>query len=299
MSLWGEMLGSEVRFYTTRSGVKTRCIRMGSGTPLVFLTGMTGHAEMWLRNLASLSQHFDVYAVDMLGHGLTDAPRVRYEIPDFVNHLIEFFDAAGLERVHLVGNSLGGWVASWLALIHPKRVYKLVLECSASFKPEDNSAYGDVDGLLAILKLAQAAIAAPSLQSFYPLYRAFLHNPAGVPDPLLHELAEVGSLLYQLPDKRQAAVQMLSELTFEDFTTKSPGASRITFGLTRQRLNSLKVPTCVLWAEFNTTMPVHVARQAQELIPDSTFELVKDCGHWPHFEKPELFNQIVGDFLAA
>ena len=75
---------------------------------LIFLHGTGGHAEAYVRNLAAHAAHFDTYAIDMLGHGYTSKPDYDYEIPRYIEHLLGFLDARGIERVSLSGESLGG-----------------------------------------------------------------------------------------------------------------------------------------------------------------------------------------------
>src|SRR5437588_13055498 len=101
------------RFYDA-NGVRTRVLEAGDpkAPPLVFLHGVNGHAEAYVRNIGPHADDFHVLAVDMIGHGLSDKPVDRdYAIGTYVTHLLDLFDTLDFDRVNLSGESLGGWVS--------------------------------------------------------------------------------------------------------------------------------------------------------------------------------------------
>src|SRR5690606_35965644 len=113
-SMWDGFMGIPmVQGYIDAGGIRTRYVRAGrvGAPPLVLLHGTTGHVQAYAHSLAAHAEHFDVIAIDMVGHGFTDKPELRYEIDDYVQHLSDVLDAFGLERAMISGQSLGGWVA--------------------------------------------------------------------------------------------------------------------------------------------------------------------------------------------
>ncbi|MGT2490552.1 alpha/beta fold hydrolase [Cupriavidus basilensis] len=129
-SIWGELRGvSFSQGWLDAKGIRTRYLHAGSSDKpaLILLHGVGGHAEAYVRNLQSHAEHFDVWAIDMIGHGWTDKPAGGREIPDYVDHVIRVMDSLGIGRASFSGESLGGWVASRLAIDHPERVERLVL----------------------------------------------------------------------------------------------------------------------------------------------------------------------------
>lgn len=295
-TIWNELLGASARYYNV-GGVKTRCIECGSaGEPVILLTGMWGHAEFWMKSLLPLSRRFRVYAVDMLGHGLTDAPDVKYELPDFVNHIVGFLDAAGLAKAHFIGNSLGGWVSAFVALTRPERLNKLILVCNASLKPTDEPLQ-DFEGLSKIIRMETEAIKRPTVAGFEASYSFFTHKPAAIASEL-HELAEVACRIFQRPETQKAALRMGSETSIADLEKGTQGASRQKYALTAERLKQITAPTYFLWGAYNPTMPAAMAEKAHKLVPGSKFE-VMDCGHYPHLERYEAFNDKVSAFLSS
>jgi len=79
--------------FVDAGGVATRVVEAGSGPPLVLLHGTGGHAEAYIRNIASLGVHFRVVAYDMIGHGFSDKPDRPYTLDDYCRHLSDLLDA--------------------------------------------------------------------------------------------------------------------------------------------------------------------------------------------------------------
>jgi len=112
-SIWSDLQGvSFSQGYKDANGVRTRYLHSGADDkPVVlFLHGTGGHAEAYCRNIGPHGEHFSAWAIDMLGHGLTDKPDYDYEIPRYIDHIAGFLDAIGAEKASLSGESLGGWV---------------------------------------------------------------------------------------------------------------------------------------------------------------------------------------------
>ena len=126
-TIWNYLQGLDFqqRFYDA-AGVRTRVIESGTSEKvLIFLHGTGGHAEAYLKNIASHSEHFRVMAIDMVGHGYTDAPDISYDMQCYVDFLLNFLDGIGVEKAYISGESLGATVAAWFAIAHPNRVEKV------------------------------------------------------------------------------------------------------------------------------------------------------------------------------
>src|ERR1700722_476855 len=108
-SIWLDLLGAEVRYYDA-AGVRTRSIEYGSGETVIMLHGVGGHAEAYARNVVPIGQHFNARSIDYYGHGLTDAGELPFDKNGYLKHLLDFMDAAGIQKAHLIGESLGGWI---------------------------------------------------------------------------------------------------------------------------------------------------------------------------------------------
>lgn len=285
-SIWVDLLGSEVRFYDA-GGVRTRCIEAGDGHPVIFLHGVGGHAEAFARNIVPLSENFRAIAVDYLGFGLTDKPEEAPSHEDYVRHLVDFMDAAGIEKAHLVGESLGGWVSFWTALLHPERVGKLISVCGARLETEtDEESQRHVDaGRDELQRLTQQFVDNPTRKNVRARLEWLFHNPDR---DITEELVDVRWSIYQ-----HAKTQQQLRKT----ATKLIGKRSTEVGFTAERLGQIEHPTLMLWTDHNPSTTAATARNATKYLRRGTFELMEDSAHWPQWEHPEIFNRIVTEYL--
>lgn len=279
-SIWSDLQGIAFeQAYVDAGGIRTRYLHAGrKGNPaLIFLHGTGGHAEAYVRNLDAHARHFDVYALDMLGHGFTAKPERDYLMPDYVVHILGFMDALGLQRASLSGESLGGWVASHVAAAHADRVDKLVL----------NTAGGDrIDAamLARIREISIAAVDDPSWDRVRGRLEWLMYDRAVVHDDLVRSRQAI----YERPDMKQAMRHILALHTPQ---------ARAKYAISAAQWRALAMPTLVLWTDHDPTSSVAVGRQLAAAIPGAQFELMNDCGHWPQFEDAQTFNRIHIDFL--
>ena len=279
-SIWGDLQG--VAFeqgYVDAGGVRTRYLHAGKkGNPvLIFIHGTGGHAEAYCRNLAAHGQHFDVYALDLLGHGFTDKPAKDYRIPDYVAQIVAFMDALGLRTASLSGESLGGWVASHVAVAHPERIEKLVL----------NTAGGDKinpEALAKVREMTAAAVEDPSWERLKARLEWLMYDKSLVHDDLVRSRQAI----YEQPEMKQSIKHILSMHTPE---------ARAFYGIKPEQWAALKAPTLVLWTDHDPTATVAVGQQLADAIPGSKFIVMEGCGHWPQFEDAATFNRVHLDFL--
>ena len=284
-SFWVDLLGAEVR-YRQAGPYLTRSVEMGTGEPVVLLHGISGHAETWVRNVAVLGRDFRVHAIDMLGHGFTDKPAIEYSIRALAEHVLGFLDEIGAPRAHLVGQSLGGWVAAWLAVHHPDRVVSLVSVTGAGLQLDaDGAALTEQVGQ----KVAAAtvkALDAPTREKVRTRLEWLVHDPSVITD----ELVETRYRIYTRPDFAAVAGDLVAGFT---------ARARPEEMLTAERLATIGCPALVLWTRQNPTMPWPVGETASRIIPGAAFHLMEDAGHWPQFEKPGEFHAVVGGFLRS
>ncbi|SEG87832.1 Pimeloyl-ACP methyl ester carboxylesterase [Thermomonospora echinospora] len=287
MSFWTDSLGTETRFRDA-AGWRTRSIEAGEGDAVILMGGLTGHAEAFLRNVMPLAERgLRVYAIDALGHGLTARPTdVTYHMPVFTEHLIGFLDAIGAERAHLVGQSLGGWTALYTALKHPDRVGKLVSVTGAGLLLSDAARVEESKKVHAQVQSVTArATAAPTRESVRERLEWLMVDPTVVTD----ELVECRYRYYTLPGTEEALAKLVAEQPSE--------ANRVHM-IREDDLARIPHETLVLWTDHNPTTPAEVGRRASQILPNASFDMITDAGHWPMFEQPAQFNRIVGDFLV-
>src|SRR5688500_1132725 len=115
--------------YATNGPVKIYWEEEGSGEPLLLIMGLGYSLEMWHRVRPLLTERFRVIAFDNRGVGRSDVPEPGYSIPDMAADAVAVLDAAGVESAHVLGVSMGGYIAQALTAEYPDRVKSLVLGC--------------------------------------------------------------------------------------------------------------------------------------------------------------------------
>jgi 2-hydroxy-6-oxonona-2,4-dienedioate hydrolase len=287
-TIWVDLLGAEVKFYDA-AGRSTRCIEAGNGEPLILLHGSGGHAEAFARNVIPLAQRYRVCAIDMIGHGLTAKTETGFEAPDYAKHVVDFMDAAGIDRAHLAGESLGGWVAAWVALLYPDRVRKFISITGTGLAVEtDQAAKEHIErGIGELARLGRQFVQNPTRENLRARLAWLFHNPDR---DITDELIDLRWRIYEQPGARDA-VRRTGEA--------GVGPSNPAYALTAERLREIKAPILFLWTEFNPSIPAATARSAHALTPGSQYVELKDCAHWPQWEDPDAFNTAILEFLRG
>lgn len=282
-SFWVEALGAEVRI-TDAAGRTTRSIVIGPGKPVILLHGLTGHAETWIRNLQAIGAEFQAHALDMLGQGLTAKPDIDYSIAALGEHVLAYMEAWNIDAAVLVGQSLGGWVAGWIAVNHPERVrgYASVTGAGLEVSAEGAELSQRVGSQVA--SATTRATEAPTRDSVRTRLEWLMHDKSLVTD----ELVETRYRIYTDPKFMARSGKMVAQLT---------GSGGNSWMLTRQRLAQIACPALILWSRQNPTMPWQVGEEASRIIPNASWYLMEDAGHWPQFEKPDEFNRVLLEFL--
>ncbi|RRQ27013.1 alpha/beta fold hydrolase [Rhodococcus sp. Eu-32] len=280
MTIWTELAGLDFCVKTVdAAGVPTRSLQAGSGDEaVIFLHGTSGHLEAFARNIASHAERYECHAIDMLGHGYTGKPDYPYEIPRYVEHLVAYMDAVGLSRAHLVGESLGGWVAAHLASEQPERVLSLQLLAAGG-------TVANPEVMERIKTSTMRAVTTDDIGLTRSRMHLLMHDPANATE----ELVNVRHRIYH----RQEFVDNIHNLlTLQEMETRQRNLLR------PERLASITAPTLVVWGHENPFGDVPEARKMAADIPGARLELFEECGHWPQHEQAALYNPLSLDFLA-
>jgi 2-hydroxy-6-oxonona-2,4-dienedioate hydrolase len=279
MTMWTELTGVAYSIdFIDAGGVPTRALRAGQGEDVVMLHGTSGHLEAFIRNVQAFATHYRVHAIDMLGHGWTGKPDYPYEIPRYVEHVLAYLDACGIGAAHLIGESLGGWVAAWLASEQPDRVASLQLLAAGGTRANPVV----MERILASTR--QAVYGGDPALSRKRL-ELLMYDPADVSD----ELVEVRHAVYSAPAFR---ANLENLLCLQDMETRQRNLLR------PDRLARIKAPTLVIWGHQNPFGDVPEARAMAEAIPGARLELFERCGHWPQYERAQRFNELSLAFLS-
>jgi 2-hydroxy-6-oxonona-2,4-dienedioate hydrolase len=275
----------------TSNDVQTKKWRLhyhdaGDGHPLVFLHGSGPGATGWTNfrtNLGPLAERHRVLAVDMPGWGQSDTAT-----PDDRDHLeaLELFlDALGLERVALIGNSMGGMTALRFTAAHPERVSHLV--CMGAPAPGVNL-FAPGGGPSEGLKVLIGAYSDPSPANFKRLVQIMAFDSTFA----TNELAE---------QRSTAALGRTDHL--ENFLAAIPrgtmaGASLAAFTALDRELPQVPTPTLVVHGRDDRVVHYENALRLVSMIPNSRLVLINRCGHWAQIEHADEFNRLVDQFVT-
>jgi len=281
-SLWADLRGvSFSQAWINVGGLRTRVLASGDpgAEPLVLLHGTGGHAEAYSRNLGPHGKHFRTYAIDMIGHGWTDKPDRPLEIDAYLDHLLRFLDAMKIERAHISGESLGGWVAARFALLHPDRLARLVLNTTGG-----SAARPEV--MARIKELSQRAADSPTWEFIKARLEWLMADKAVVTD----DLVATRQAIYASDGFGQA---MRNALVLQEMDIRKRNL------LADADWSRIAAPTLVLWTTHDPTNPVDEGRRIASLIPGASFVVMEHCGHWPQFEDADTFNRVHIAFLKG
>lgn len=285
-SYWTELLGTQI--YRLRGKYVTRVIEGGSGDALLLLHGTGGHAENYIRNIAPLARHFRVIAIDFLWHGRSQTEGFAPDVlPPLVDQVRDVLDTLGIERAHIEGQSLGGWVAALFAIRYPERVQRLILTTPMGYRPDEGSVPGYVAADMLPLRASSLKVLEdPSLENIRIRIERIVANPALVND----EAVAVRHIFYN--DPAVNAVQR--ELMTNYLGGEAPQRHTLTDALAAK----IALPTLVYWGEKNATPP-ELGQRLASVIPNAEFFCAPDTGHWAQYENHEIHNRTVLRFLSG
>lgn len=258
-------------------GFSTNYHDLGSGTPVLLIhgsgPGVTAWAN-WRLVLPALAARFRTVAPDMVGFGYTQRPNgIEYSIETWIRHALDFLDALGIDRVHLIGNSFGGAIALALAVRHPDRVSRLVLMGSVGLNFELTRGLDDVWGYT------------PSINNMRHLLDIFAADRTLVTD----ELAEMRYRASTRPGVQEAYAAMFPaprQRWIEALSTPEDAIGR------------LDCETLIIHGRDDEVIPLGSSLRLHQLISKSQLHVFGRCGHWAQIEHNARFNKLVSDFLS-
>jgi pimeloyl-ACP methyl ester carboxylesterase len=247
------------------AGVRTHLIRGGRGAPVLVLHPEFG-ANRWFPYHDTLAAHFQIFAPDHPGFGQSERPEWLDGIDDLVFHYIDLLDALALDRVSIIGTSLGGWIAAEIAVAYPQRLDRLVLVGAAGIK---------VDGVERFDVF---------LHPIEETLRHLFHDPARAAQLLPAELGP------EVIIRAYGEATTLARLSWNPYLY-DPKLER--------RLRRVTAPTLVVWGAGDTFLPPVYGEAYARLIPGATLQTIPQCGHLVPLEQTERFVEHVTRFLGG
>jgi pimeloyl-ACP methyl ester carboxylesterase len=267
--------GDPGRFVSV-DGVRTYYRVQGQGPALVLLHGLGSSHLTWQASIAALAERFTVYALDLPGFGYSDKPAGYASARQTAAFVDRWLSTLGLEQATLVGHSMGGAIAMWLAIEHPARVERLVLVNATEIG--DSAA---IFRLLAIPIVGQLLLETTTATTL----RLLMADPYVQKHVLTPELAATYAGFYWTPGARRALIEH----------SRAYDADRAAL---LPRLDHLDVPALIVWSDRDPYFPLAVGQELLARLPSARLEVISDAGHLPQEEQPARFGRIVLDWLA-
>lgn len=254
---------------------------------LVLIHGLGTYAKGWIKNIAALSEHYRVIAVDLPGYGHSDKGYYEYTLDFNARVLVEMLDVLGIEKATFVGHSMGGQISMTIALNYPERVNKLVLISPAGFER-----FNDGEGAWMINVMTPELVRDTPVRNIDINLRYNFHETPADAEFLITE-----------------RIQLRGARDFERYCyAVSKNVEAMIKGYVYDKLDKISQPTLVLWGENDQLIPnrfLHagwtrdIAAIGEREIPDNKTILFPDCGHFVQFEKAAETNQAIIDFLRT
>ncbi|MCW3038460.1 MAG: hypothetical protein JWM31_365 [Solirubrobacterales bacterium] len=259
----------------------------GQGPDVVLIHGLGAAKTSFFPTVAALSrQGYRVHAIDLPGFGSSSKPLTgAYDAGWFAEAVVDFLDASGIQRAHLIGNSMGGRVALEVALRAPQRVNALgLLSPAVAFVRRD---------LLPLVRVLR-----PELGLLpHRFTRAMVAGQIGAmladPDAMDPAEADVAVDEFQRVYSSAAARLAFLRSARNIYLDRPFGPSGF-----YTRLGSLRPPALFVWGSHDALVPAAFRHHVERALPSAEHVLLQECGHIPQIERPEETHALLVDFLA-
>src|SRR5690606_8188268 len=263
-------------------------LEMGQGKPLIIVHGGGSHASEWVNIMKPLAEHFHLYVVDRPGHGLSDP--FNYQSVAYKKIAVEFLrsfaDVLGLEKFHLMGNSMGGYYSLAFSMAHPEKINKLLLIGAPAGLNRWVPPMLRILGLTGINQLITKTVARPSIANLKMVHKKLL--VADIKN-LSDEYLSHGLHNGLLPGNMMGFTSML-----ENVLSLKGWRSELYLG---DKLHSLEVPVRFIWGTQDVFEKPDTGMAKASAIADYKFAVVKDAGHCPWLDQPEECARLIISFL--
>lgn len=268
-------------------GRRVSTLTMGSGPDVLLLHGLGGTKSSFFDTAAALSEAYTVHALDFPGFGGSSKPMTApYSAKYFADTVVDAMDMIGIERAHIVGNSMGGRVAIEVGLRAPERVRGLGLLCPAvafvdrGFHPLVRLLRPEF-GLLPH-RFRRSTVAG----QFWSMFA----DPDGI-DPSVADIAvDEFQRIYGSPGARYAFLSSARNIYLD-----APWGKNGFYA----RLAELEAPALFVWGSHDRVIPAGFKRHVAEWLPSAEQIVLDGCGHVPQVERPEQVNGMLGRFFAG
>jgi pimeloyl-ACP methyl ester carboxylesterase len=271
----------------TIHGHQRAFVKLGSGPVLLLLHGLGCDHTTWSPVIRQLAKKHTVIAPDLLGHGASDKPRADYSVGGYANGVRDLLTVLGVDKVTVIGHSLGGGVAMQFAYQYPERTERMILVAPGGLGPEVTRliravalpGFTELMGVLTLPGLRHAGAA-----GLRALSRTGLATT--------HDLDEVADIFETFKDRR--ARRAISHVVRAVVDTRGQVITMVDRAYLTEAM-----PMLVVWGADDRVIPVRHAATAAAVAPGAVVEVLGNSGHFPHKDHPERFVKIVNDFIRS
>ena len=265
------------------NGEHVAYLDIGQGQPVILIHGFGGSMWQWEHQQQPLSAEFRLITPDLIGSGLSTKPEVEYRPEQMLEYFIGFMDALRIRQATLVGNSMGAGLAIGMALTYPDRVSQLVL----------------IDGLPANVR---ERLTSPSikraLDTAAPSWLASFGNwlfggvmIESVLKEIVHDPALLTPAVIERSNRNRQRPGVIPPLMTVRDTLPLWESGFAT------RIGEIRHPTLILWGEEDRVFPLPTGEDLQRTIKGSALVRIPNAGHIPQWERPDLANRAMIEFL--
>jgi pimeloyl-ACP methyl ester carboxylesterase len=245
-------------------GCKLHMRRGGKGEPLLFLHG-AGGIPGWIPAFQSLADRFDVIAPDHPSFGLSDQPDWLDDMNDLALFYLDLLDALKLDGVHVVGQSLGGWLALEMAVRNCSKIKSLTLVGSAGIRIKGK-----------------------------PIADIFMMDPADLTRELFFDQSYADRILGMNLSDEQLDIQIRNRVS----TARLGWQPRLFNPSLRKWLHRITVPVHVVWGDSDRIIDPAYAAEFGRVLSGAEVTMIEKAGHLPHIEQAGPFVDAVAGFIA-
>jgi pimeloyl-ACP methyl ester carboxylesterase len=277
-----------VRIHKVRAGkAQISTLTAGEGIETVILIhGLGSDKTSFFETVSALTPEYTVHAIDLPGFGSSSKPlRAPYDAAWFARAVIRFMDAQGLERAHLVGNSLGGRVAIEVGLRDPERVRSLSLLCPSM-------AWRKRRHFVPLVKLLRPELAAIPHSFGDVLVRQQFWSMFSRPERIHPAAADVAVEEF-LRNYRSVNTRVAFHSSLRNIYLEEPVGPTGFW----TRLRELEPPALFVWGDEDPLVPLAFSRYVRDALPSASQVVLEQCGHVPQVEHPVDANALIHDFI--
>ncbi len=277
--------GSTLRELPTDKGV-LRYHEVGTGPPLLLLHGSGPGVTGWRNfrgNLPTLARRFRCLVLEFPGFGVSD-PTDEHPMLAAPGAVVRFLDGLGLDTVDVIGNSMGGIIATQVAVKHPERVRRMVTIGGIGrnlFTP------GPPEGINLLMEFTEN----PTRDKLVQWLHSMVYDPSLITEELIEERWEHATD----PDTLASAKTMYGREAMRFRQEMEAKSDRAPYWAT---LHKVRAKTLLTWGRDDRVSPLDMALVPMRTIPDAELHVFGNCGHWAMIEQKEAFENVVQAFLT-